>query len=334
MHQITRRRLCAALPLLGTVSLAGCLNRGRTHFLSATAGGLEEMFLFGEDNVRYHIHEQRNELLDELFETGEVTTLAATLDGALSHPARPGNEREEPTYILRDSKYYRLQKKEAESTAVETWVVWFEPVERIPDGVTPVDVSQISSEEYGELDSHILTHARQVATTAVVAGDAREGDPVHELGVPYFGARDPVESDLVPEPPFKYALDTSGGHGAPDEILLRLRTDRTSVETTRYVHGVEQVASDENGFRGHVHDTVLDATFDQSTLNEAVQEILDTVDSVPHEEEGSPSAALETILGTLGLSTAELGENETRRSWQRWFAYDSSYYRCTYRITE
>lgn len=292
------------------------------------------MFLYDNNNVRYHIHRQRDELLDELFGTGEVTTLATTLDGSITHPTLPGDEPERPTYIERDSEYYRVRKRTAEPVSVETWVVWFEAVEQVPDGITPVDVSQIPTDEYSELDRRILTSALRSTTTAVVAGDAQERDPIQELGVPYFGARDPAESTLVPDPPFEYAVDTSGGHGAPDEIPLRLRTDRTSVETTRYVHEVDHVASDEDGFRDHVHDTVLDATFDRSTVDGEVRDILDSIDRVPHEDEGSPSEALATILEGLGLGAVDLDGDETRRSWRRWFAYDSSYYRCRYRIRD
>lgn len=333
MNRLTRRRLCAALPATATVALAGCLGGGgRRHLLAASSGTIDDLFVLDPTRSARHIARHADELVDDLFADGRLVTLDASLDGGLRHPDAPGDvRRRRPTYVEREGTYYRLRVTDAEPTAAETWVVWFEPVEDASD-VDPVDANTFGSEEYGSLDANVLSAARRMAMNSVAADEDHTETPLRDRGVAFFDPLDPADSDVVPDPPFEYGRVTDSRPGLPDEQLLRLHVERARLSTTRYVHEIERVTDDPAAFRERVETSHLDATFDRDALAEGVREILDGLGEAPYEEDGNASASLETVLGRLDLSSVEVADGETRARRERYYAYDGSYYDLTYTL--
>ncbi|WP_135829730.1 hypothetical protein [Halorussus halobius] len=331
MNRLTRRRLCAALP--ATAALAGCLGGGgRRHLLAATSGTIDDRFLVDPTRSARHVARHADELLDDLFADGRLVTLDASLDGGLRHPETPaGVRRRRPTYVEREGTYYRLRVTDAESTDVEAWVVWFEPVEDA-SGVDPVDADTFSSDRYGALDANVLSAARRMAMNSVAADEDHAETPLRDRGVVFFDPLDPADSDVVPDPPFEYGRVTDGRPGLPDEQLLRLHVERARIPTTRYVHEIERVTDDPAAFRERVETTHLDATFDRDELDEGVREILDGLGEAPYEEDGNASKSLATLLERLDLSSVEVADGETRARRERYYAYDGSYYDATYTL--
>ncbi|ADD05983.1 uncharacterized protein Nmag_2422 [Natrialba magadii ATCC 43099] len=344
----TRRRLITGIGAATVGSLAGCLSAGETRYTlrSRPQTGADAIELFALEPAAYAFHQRQvddefvESLLDELHETGSVETIEAPLV-----EERSNDEGEYvPSYVQEqeDSEFSRV-RVDLEPVTMERWCVWMEPLEELPDDAEyvtdPSEPRDVPTEDRSALDAEILEEVTSTAVSSVV-GDREHTDlPYPRRGVVFFDPLDPADSELVPEPPFQYALIEPEGHGTPDELALRLHGEKAAVETTKYSHELVPVADSTDGFDEHVRSEHVAVEFSETTLSEEMETILtESADSssgpMEYVEEGARSDAFDEILAELGLDNTALSDGEEIGSWYRYYEYDDRYYEMRYRISD
>lgn len=344
----TRRRLIAGVGAATVGSLAGCLSGDEARYTlrSQPESGADPVELFALEPAAYAFHQRQvddefvDSLLDELHETGTVETIETPLV-----EERSSDEGEYvPSYVQEqeDGEFNRV-RIDSESVTMDRWAVWMEPLEELPDDVEYVTDAggpeHVPTADKSALDAEILDEVTSTAVSSVV-GDREHTDLLHpRRGVVFFDPLEPADSELVPEPPFEYALLEPEGQGTPDELALRLHVEKAAVETVRYTHELESVADTTDAFEEHVRTEHVAAEFSESTLTEEMETILtESADSssgpMEYVEEGARSDALDEILAELGLDDTALADGEEIGSWCRYYEYDSGYYETRYRISD
>ncbi|MFW5964932.1 MAG: hypothetical protein ACOCQM_08685, partial [Natronomonas sp.] len=235
----SRRRFLAGAVAAGTTALAGCSAFGgaRRTLKSHPEDGadLVELFTWRPASNAFHYEESDAEALaEQLRETGSVESIEIPL-----LEERPsGEDGYRPAYTETDGSYHRV-RVESEAVTLERWVVWMEPLEELPDGV---DYTTTPREGLSELDAEILDDAIAEAHVSLLEERDHEAQRAYRRGTVFFEPLAPEDSDLVPDPPFEYALVEPESEFDPDELPLRLHVERERVETTRYTHTLDPVA--------------------------------------------------------------------------------------------
>ncbi|MFW5918285.1 MAG: hypothetical protein ACOCR0_02265 [Haloferacaceae archaeon] len=335
-----RRDLLRTVPVLAaSVPLAGCsLFGGQTYTLhSRPEDGADPVELFEwrpASNAFHYDREHVQALADRLRETGTVESIEIPLV-----EERPtGEDGYRPAYTRRaedgrsddgQETYARVRVRE-EPVTVERWTVWMEPLEELPSGV---EYTTTPREGHSELDAEIVDRTISRAISAVLGDREQAAQRAPRRGVVFFDPLDPDDSELVPEPPFEYALVEPEAHGAPDELPLRLHVQREAVETARYVHELDPIASDRDAFVAHLEDAHVEAHFG-SDASEEVHELLATsTELTGHREDEPLSDAFETVLSELDLESVTLPEGREVASWLRYYRREGVYYGADLRIS-
>lgn len=345
----TRRRLLAGVASATVGSVAGCLSglgdrylsglgpRYRLRSSSESDGDPVELFTRLPGPGAFHQTRVEDDyfdsVLEKLHETGTMETIESTI--VRGHPT--GDIRFSPTYVETDDGYSRVRVN-PESVTLDRWVVWMEPLTELPDNVEYVDAGGPESfpiDGLSELDAAIL----ESAATTVVSSELADRDHTDlrfpRRGVVFFDPLSQEDSDLVPDPPFEYAMVTNDSEFSSEDIPMQLHVGEESVETTRYAHTLEPVASSREEFIAHVRDEHISAQFSSDELDEQKREILDE-SSAPegYLEEDSRSDAYDAVLADLGLEDATLPDSMEIISWLRYYEYDGKFYDADYVISK
>lgn len=327
-----RDLLRSALGTAGVVALAGCSAAGgpRYSLRSRPENGtsLVDLFTWEPASNAFHYDEASVETLaDELRETGSVDSVEIPL--VEQRPS--GEDGYLPAYTHHDGTYFRVHVN-GESVTLDRWTVWMEPLEALPDGVEYTTEPRAG---LSKQDANIVDRAISQAVHSVVADEDHAAKRAYRRGVVFFEPFDPDESDLVPEPPFEYALVEPQGHGAPDELALGLHVGIEPVETTRYTHELEAVADDREAFVAHLEAENVAAHFARTDVSDESQEILaEATELGGYVEESALSPAFESVLAEIGLADATLPDGEATASWLRYYEYDGAYYSTRFRISD
>lgn len=328
----TRRRFLAGVAAVGATGFAGCSVLGSTdHVLhSRPDDGADPLELFGwrpASNAFHYSEADAEARAEELRETGRVESIEIPLV-----EERPtGESGYKPAYIRQDGTYYRVVVT-AEPVTLERWTVWMEPLDELPDGV---EYTTAPREGLSESDSEMVDRALGNAISSVLADRDHAAQRAPRRGVVFFDPLSPGESDLVPDPPFEYALVEPESHVAPDEVALRLHVGREAVETTRYLHDLERVAENRKAFVEHVENRHVAASFDPASLSADGRRIVEQSTAITgYKEAAPPSEAFATIQAALGVDDVRLPEDREVASWLRFYEYDGDYYGARFRISD
>lgn len=328
----SRRRFLAGVAAAGTAALAGCPLGGSTRYSLESrpedGTGPVELFRWEPAHNAFHYEEADAERkAEELRETGRVRSVGIPLVGDRG----TGEAGYRPSYAAVDGTYHRV-RVEATPVELERWVVWMEPLESLPDGV---DYTTTPREGRSELDERILDRAIDDAVVSELEERDHAALPATRRGTVFFDPLDPGESDLVPEPPFEYALVEPDSEFGPDELALRLHVGRESVETTRYRHELEAVADDRAAFVDHVEDEHVAASFEADALSEEQIRVLEESRSLTgYDEDAPPSEAFGTVLEALDLADVSLPDGREVASWLRFYALEGDYYEAELMVSD
>lgn len=341
---LTRRRVLAAAAT-GIAATAGCSALGDPQYTlrSRPTEGADPTGLFVWDPrpLGFHYRWEEgyvDELAEELYENGRVESL----EFPLIEERPSGEEGYAPTYAHHDDRFDRIEVR-SESVTLYRPVVWFEPIESPPDDVEyasdPENPSRVPTDGLSSLDSAVLEEAASEAVSSVVAERDHAAQRAPERGVVFFEPLDPAESELFSDPPFEYVFLEPEGHGAPDEIVLRLHSGEESVETTRYVHELRPVTDSESAFVERVRTEHVAVEYGDSPPSEEVANVLTesaTAADGPatYREEVPVSDAFERVIEDLGLGDATLPDDREVASWLRYYEYRGDYFEARFRISE
>lgn len=210
--------------------------------------------------------------------------------------------------------------------------------------VESVEFPLVEERPSGE-DGYAPTYARRdgqfgrIVVRSVVAGRDHTAQRAPERGVVLFDPLDPVDSDLFSDPPFGYVQLEPEGHGTPDELASRLHAVEESVETTRYIHELQQVTASRPAFVSHVRTEHIAVEYGDSAPSEAVAGVLTasiegTSGPATYREEAPPSDGFERVIEDLDLAEITLPEGREVASWLRHYEYRGEYYEARFRISD
>lgn len=333
VNSLCRRDLLrSALGTAGVVALAGCSAAGgpRYSLRSRPENGtsLVDLFTWEPASNAFHYDEAYvATLADELRETGSVVSVEIPL--VEERPS--GEDGFLPAYTHHDGTYFRVHVN-GESVTLDRWTVWMEPLDEIPDGVEYTTEPRAG---LSKQDANIVDRAISQAIHSVVADEDHAAKRAYRRGVVFFEPLDPDESELVPEPPFEYALVEPQGHGAPDELALRFHVGIEPVETTRYTHTIEQIADQRGDFVAHLREEHVAGHFSRDEDSKEVQDILaEATELGGYVEEGALSEAFESVLAEIDLADVTLPDASESATWRRYYEYDGAYYWTRLRISD
>lgn len=340
----TRRLVLTATATTIAAAAAGCGALGGSDYTlrSRPEEGADPTELFGWDPNPRGFHYRWPEgyldtLAEELYTNGRVESV----EFPLVEERPTGEDGYAPVYVRRDGGFDRIAVS-PEPVTLDRPVVWMEPLESLPDGVDPAtdpeDPRQVPTDGLSAFDAALLEEATSEAVGSVVADRDHAALGATERGVVLFEPLDPAESDLLSEPPFEYVRIEPEGHGAPEELVLRLHATTESVTTTRYVHELRPTAESESEFVSHVRSEHVAVEYGD-TVPEAVAEILlesaDAADGPATYREGEPlSDAFERLLEDLELADASLPDGREVASWLRFYRYRGRYYEARLMISD
>lgn len=328
----SRRRLLAGAGAALASALAGCSVFGGPDYTlkSDPEDGADPVDLFEWRPASHAFHYEETDaerLADELRETGTVESIEIPL----LEERGTGEEGYLPSYTEHDGTYSRVRVESAPVT-LDRWVVWMEPLEELPEGV---DATTDPEAGLSGRDVEIVREVTSEAVRSVISDRDHAAQPPTDRGVVFFEPLDPAESDLVPEPPFEYAVIDPETEFRSEELPVRLRVAEEPVETRRYVHDLEPVATSREAFVEHVRAEHVAVEYSSGELSSEVREILDESTTLTgHREEAPPSEAFGSILEDLGLADVEVPDGREVASWRRFYAVDDAYYSARLRISE
>lgn len=330
--QTTRRRFLTGVAAAGTTALAGCSVFGAArHSLRSrpeNGTGPVELFSWRPAFNAFHYDESDAEALaEELRETGSVESIEIPL--VEERPS--GEDGYLPAYTEIDGTYHRVRPK-GESVTLDRWVVWMEPLDELPEDV---DYTTSPQEGRSELDAEILDRAIGEAVISELEDRDHAAQRAYRRGVVFFDPLSPENSELVPDPPFEYALVEPDNEFGPDELALRLHVEEEAVETTRYTHELEVVANSRDAFVDHVESEHVAASFLSDSLAEEEADILDESTALTgYDEDAPPSDAFAAIQSSLNLDDVSLPEDREVASWLRFYERGGDYYEARFRISD
>jgi hypothetical protein len=348
--ELTRRGVLAGTAAI--VGLAGCSALGSTrHTLkSDPESGADPTELFGwrpASNAFHYDHEDAEAMADELRETGSVESVEIPLveerpSAARANEVSPRKRTETagtvssedgylPAYTEIDGSYHRV-RVESDPVTLERWVVWMEPLDELPDDV---DYTTAPLEGRSELDAEILDRAISEAVVSELEDRDHAAQRAYRRGVVFFEPLSPEDSELVPDPPFEYALIEPETEFGPDELALRLRVEEEAVETTLYTHSLESVAEHREAFVEHVESEHVAASFTSGSLSDGEADALDeSTELTGYDENAPPSDAFASIQSSLNVADVSLPADREVASWLRFYERDGDYYEARFRISD
>lgn len=328
----SRRRFLTGLAAAGATTLAGCSALGgpRRTLKSRPDDGADSIELFRWRPAANAVHYDERDaeaLAEELRESGSVESIEAPL-----LERRPSGETGyRPAYTEVDGSYHRV-RVDSEGVTLERWVVWMEPLEELPAGV---DYTTTPREGRSDLDAEIIDRAIGEAHVSVLEERDHAQQRAYRRGTVFFDPLDPEDSDLVPDPPFEYALVEPESEFGPEELPLRLHVEREAVETTRYTHSLEAVTANRDALLDHIETEHVVAAFEGESLSEAERNVLEDSTAITgYHEEGSPSEAFESVLSALSAAEVSLPEGREVASWLRFYRLNGAYYEARVRISD
>lgn len=329
----TRRQVVAGLGAGIGASLAGCsaVDSVRYIFQSRPENGTDSVDLFTWQPASNAFHYQDEgyvaTLADELRETGTVRSIEIPL----VEERGTGEDGYVPSYTRHDGTYYRVRVR-AESVALERWVVWMEPLDELPAGVEHTTEPAAGLSEF---DTRILRRARHEAVGSAIADRDHAARRAYKRGVVFFEPLDPDESELVPDPPFDYAVVEPDSHLGPDELPIRLHVSEEVVETTRYTHELDPVATTRDELEAHLRSEHIVARYSSEELPEAARRVLTESTRVAgYDEEVPLSEAFERTLADLDLAEVSLPAGRDVASWRRYYEYDDACYAARLHVSD
>ncbi|WP_178917663.1 hypothetical protein [Natronomonas gomsonensis] len=328
----SRRRFLVGALAAGTTALAGCSTFGgaRRTLKSRPEAGADPVELFTwrpASNAVHYDESDAERLAEELRETGSVESIEIPL--VEERPS--GEDGYRPAYTEVDGSYHRV-RVEAEPATLERWVVWMEPLDELPAGV---DYTTTPRDGLSESDAEIVDDAIAEAHVSVLEERDHEAQRAYRRGTVFFEPLDPENSDLVPDPPFEYALVEPDSEFGPEELAVRLHVEREAVETTRYTHTLDSVADGRSALVDHVESEHVVATVESDSLSEAERDLFEESTAITgYHEEGAPSEAFESVLSTLSADDLSLPEGREVASWLRFYRRDGDYFESRIRISD
>lgn len=324
----SRRSLLATAGTAISVGFAGCSASEPSYRLTVVPIGkaITSGFTWNSDGIWSSI-EQR--LAERITEQGEVTT-----EGFHLVSTEPGR----PSYVHHDDAYYEISVTRGDEVTRERWLLWFDLVETQPPAAAETYTSIASSGNEQRLDETYGLSEPDVRIAETTTGDVwfhgdfydLEGRPPKDRGH-LFLRRSAEETDLVPEPPFDYAV-----YEFDDETrYARAVAETVSVKLTQFVHSAMRIGDSKAAYSSYLRDEYLETTFRDEELSSEQRSFLTRLTEGHRYEETAPlSDRFAAVLERIGVAeTEEPGPNGVSFSDDAYFEYDDTYYEAELKIS-
>jgi hypothetical protein len=340
MHSgvVPRRRFLSSIAAVSLLGTAGCIDDfdGLQYRLDTVpvAGSVSELAnkLITEDPTAIHAQAAidysdayKQSVVDALFADGTAESIQWQLayNRSFGTTTRPA-----PRFLERNGTYYSVVETGRTEFTEERWVFYLDLVDEEPRSSDTVVTEPPSS--LSETDQLVVEHALRAVQGHGSAYDV-DDRPLQGRGPDFHHEMDPEASELVPSPPFDYL---KLGDQYPQYLVPR--TEKGTVDLTRYTFSIEEVASSRDELEQHVESNVVDAEFgptDDPEVYDIVRAATDRPDGRIYTEHEELSEELTQVVDRLGM-TPYIPEEVTDRTTLNgaYFSFEGEWYRASLRI--